>query len=129
MFVDYEDYKDLSLFGSVTEDDYERMSPIADLIVDHWTLGRIGRASACDEELPDGVKALYGAVIEALPTAMAESRGGERVKSFSNGVDSFTFELSTVSKRLEDQLGWMLDMLPVEWVSECVPYEGGPHAG
>lgn len=128
MFVDYEDYKDLSLFCSVTEDDYERMSPIADLIVDHWTLGRIGRASARGEELPDGVKALYGAVIEALPTALAESRGGERVKSFSNGVDSFTFELSTVSKRLEDQLGWLLDMMPVEWVSECVAYEGGPDA-
>lgn len=125
MFVDYEDYKALTVFGPVTETDYERYAHVADLITDHWTLGRISRASADGEELPDAVKALYVSVIESLPSVMKDGRGGDRVKSFSNGVDSFTFEIEGVDKRLRDQVGWLVDLLPVEWVSACVPFEGG----
>lgn len=126
MFVDYADYKALTVFGPVTETDYGRYAPVADLITDHWTLGRIGRASADGEELPDVVKALYVSVIEGLPSVMSEVRGGDRVKAFSNGVDSFTFEIEAVDKRLRDQVGWLVDLLPVEWISACVPFEGGP---
>lgn len=125
MFVDYEDYKALTVFGSVTETDYERYAPVADLITDHWTLGRIGRASAGGEELPDAVKVLYVSVVESLPSVMNEVKGGDRVRAFSNGVDSFTFEIEAVDKRLRDQVGWLVDLLPVEWTSVCVPFEGG----
>ena len=125
MFVDYDDYSDLTVFGPVTESDYERYAPVADLITDHWTLGRIGRASADGEELPDAVKVLYVSVVESLPSVMKEAKGGDRVKAFSNGVDSFTFEIEAVDKRLRDQVGWLVNLLPVEWVSACVPFEGG----
>lgn len=125
MFVDYEDYKALTVFCPVTETDYERYAHVADLITDHWTLGRIGRASADGEELPDAVKVLYVSVIESLPSVMKEAKGGDRVKAFSNGVDSFTFEIEAVDKRLRDQVGWLVDLLPVEWVSACVSFEGG----
>lgn len=125
MFVDYDDYSDLTVFGPVTASDYERYAPVADLITDHWTLGRIGRASADGEELPDAVKVLYVSVVESLPSVMKEAKGGDRVKAFSNGVDSFTFEIEAVDKRLRDQVGWLVDLLPVEWVSACVPFEGG----
>lgn len=125
MFVDYAEYKGLTVVVPVTETDYERYAPVADLIVDHWTLGRIGRASASGEALPDAVKVLYVSVIESLPSAMSEVRGGDRVKAFSNGVDSFTFEIEAIDKRLRDQVGWLFDLLPVEWISACVPFEGG----
>ena len=125
MFVDYDDYTELTMSGPVTDRDYERYATVADLIVDHWTLGRVGRASADGEELPAAVKALYVSVVESLPSVMGEAKGGDRVKAFSNGVDSFTFEIEAFDKRLRDQVGWMLDMLPVEWVSACVPFEGG----
>lgn len=125
MFVSYEDYKALTVFTPATQADYERMAPIADLVIDHWTLGRVGRASANGEALPDAVKVLYASIVESLPSVMSEAKGGERVASFSNGVDSYTFVNEAVDKRLKDQIGWLLDLLPVEWVSACVPFEGG----
>ena len=128
MFVTYEEYKGRTMFDPVTKQEYERMAPLADIVADHWTLGRIGRASARGEELPDAVKVLYGSIIEALPAALDGVRGGERVASFSNGVDSFSFDLASIDAQLDGQLGWLLDMLPVEWVSECVAYEGGADA-
>lgn len=128
MFVTYEEYEGLTPFDPVPEQEYERLAPIADIVSDHWTLGRIGRASARGEVLPDAVKVLYGAIVKALPAVLDGMAGGERVASFSNGVDSFTFDLATVSGQLDGQLGWLLDMMPVEWVSECVAYDGGPDA-
>lgn len=125
MFVDYESYKALTVFGPVTETNYERYAYVADIVVDHWTLGRIGRAFAAGEELPDAVKVLYVSVIESLLSVMKEVTGGDRVKAFSNGVDSFTFEIETVDKRLRDQVGWLADMLPVEWISAAACFDGG----
>ena len=84
--------------------------------------------SEYEGELPDAVKVLYGAIIEALPAVLGGVRGGERVASFSNGVDSFTFDLASIDAQLDGQLGWLLDMLPVEWMSECAAYEGGADA-
>lgn len=128
MFVDYEDYKELSNTVALSEDDYERIAPIADLVVDHWTLGRTARASANGEELPSAVKAVYTAVVNVVPSVLEESKGGERVTSFSNGVDTFSFASEPLSARLWSQLGWMAELLPVEWISACVGYEGGADA-
>lgn len=125
MLVSYETYMKAAGPDPLAQAEYERVAPIADLVLDNWTLGRTSRASSDGEELPASVTALYVAVAGALPSVMEESRGGERVKSFSNGVDSFTFADAALSARLEEQLGWMLRLLPVEWVSECVAFEGG----
>lgn len=125
MFVDYEAYKAFASANPLTEPEYERLAPFADLIIDHWTLGRAGRASAANEELPESLQALYSAAVEAVPSIREEMGAGDRVASFSNGVDSFTFENLAIEAKLRERLGWMLSLLPVEWVSACVGFEGG----
>lgn len=125
MFVDYEAYKAFASANLLTEPEYERLAPFADLIIDHWTLGRVGRADRYGEDLPDSVKVLYAATVDALPSILSESKGGERVTSFSNGVDSFTFANATLQQRLSEQLGWMLSLLPIEWSSACIAFDGG----
>lgn len=129
MYVDYATFENLTLGdGNIPEDAYAKLAPMADAIIDHWTLGRVGKAVKNGEELPDIVQTLYVKVIESLPDIMDGTKIGKGglVSSFSNGIDSYTFD---VSESMEDQLkgrfGWMLELLPVEWISACVPFEGG----
>ena len=108
--------------------EYMRLSALADAIIDDWTLGRVGRAVENGEELPEVVKTMYMAIIDSLPNLMANSQvtEGSQVSSFSNGVDSYSFDTeSGASEQLKASLGWMLDLLPVEWISQCVYFEGG----
>lgn len=126
MYLSYDQYK---LFGGAVEEaDYPRMAAFADIAMDHWTLGRIGRAFRDGDELPECVMAAYAATVDAMPDAL-ESMRGERLKSFSNGVDSYSFADPSSAGELADSVGWVVGMLPVEWVSACVSYEGGCHEG
>lgn len=134
MYVSWEDFSDHTL-GSTdgdkpdyTEDTYNRLAPMADALIDNWTLGRVGRAVRNGETLPDSVVTLYVAIIEQLPAVIENgkvSKGG-LVSSFSNGIDSFTFETTKkISDTLYESLGWMVDLLPIEWCSAVVSFEGG----
>lgn len=112
----------------ITEEEYVRLAPMADLIIDHWTLDRVGRAVKNGEDLPASVVTLYVALVENIPAIMDgvnPSKGG-LVSSFSNGIDSYTFEVTpNLEQQLQNTLGWMLDLLPVEWISAVVGFEGG----
>lgn len=121
MYVDYETYQQIGL-ADVKESAYPRMAMLADAMIDHVTLDRVGNAVKNGEDLPDCVKVAYCAIIDEMPRVVAD-RKGERVSSFSNGVDSFSFDL-TVSEtdRIINSVVWML---PVEWISAVVSFEGG----
>lgn len=103
---------------SITEEEYVRLAPMADLIIDHWTLDRVGRAVRNGEDLPASVITLYVALVETIPGIMDgvnPSKGG-LVSSFSNGIDSYTFEVTpNLEQQLKNTLGWLVDMLPPEW--------------
>lgn len=128
MYVDFDTFK---TFGGAetSAEEYGKLAPMADLVIDFWTLDRVGKAVKNGETLPSEVISLYCAIVDALPSVIEQARvssGGSKVQSFSNGVDSFTFDLSinTVS-RLRDSVGWMVSLLPVEWSSGVVAFEGG----
>ena len=129
MYVTYETFSELTLGdGDIPEDVYAKVAPMADAIIDHWTLGRVGRAVKNDEELPEVVNVIYTKIIESLPDIMDGTKIGKGglVSSFSNGIDSYTFEVTeTMKDQLFNRFGWMLDLLPVEWISACVAFEGG----
>lgn len=113
---------------SITEEEYVKLAPMADLIIDHWTLDRVGRAVRNGEDLPAPVVTLYVALIDRIPTIMDATtpESGGTIKTFSNGIDTFTFNVtSNVLEQLRGSLGWLLDLLPVEWLSACVSFEGG----
>lgn len=127
MYVDYSTFSEHAL-AELTEDEYARLAPLADAVIDDWTLGRVGRAVNAGEELPDVVVTLYCAIVEALPPIIEGSKPGTGglVTSFSNGIDSFSFDTSeTAGDQLRRSLGWMLELLPVEWMSGVVSFEGG----
>lgn len=128
MYVDYQDFIDRTLASDFpTEEQYVRLAPIVDSIIDDWTLGRVGTAVRDGEELPEPVVTLYVAIMEALPGAVEGGKAnGQLVKSFSNGVDKFEFEdEGTVMDRIEQSCQWMLGLLPIEWCSTCVSFSGG----
>lgn len=127
MYVPYDVFKEHGM-ADLTEDEYKRLAPMADLVIDHWTLERVGRVAKKGEELPDSVVTLYCAIVEAIPPVIEGSKPskGGLVTSFSNGIDSYSFDVSeTVEQQLQRSVGWMADLLPVEWVSAAVAYEGG----
>lgn len=127
MYVPYNVFTEHGM-ADLSEDEYKRLAPMADLVIDHWTLERVGRAVRNGDELPDSVVTLYCAIVEALPTIIEGSRPskGGLVTSFSNGIDSYSFDVSeTVEQKLRRSVGWMAELLPVEWVSAAAAYEGG----
>lgn len=126
MYVTYEQYQELSN-SKITEEEYSQLAPIADLVTDDWTLERVGKAVKNDEELPNSVITLYCGIIDTLPSIIKASRSeGVTVSSFSNGIDSYSFVTDkTVQDELMNSVGWMLDLLPIEWCSRAVFFKGG----
>lgn len=128
MYVAYEEFIAQTVSAEPPSRElYARLSPVADSVIDSWTLGRVGRAVDAEEELPPAVVTLYCAIVESLPAALSGGSGtGELVKSFSNGVDKFEFEDGgNAMDRLMRSCHWMLGLLPIEWCSACVSFEGG----
>lgn len=138
MYVSYERYLESQLAGipatedskplpSLSEAEYIRVAPIADAIIDNWTLGRVGRAVKNGETLPDIVVTVYVMICQSAPGLMEGSKvGNNPISSFSNGIDSYGFSVaSNMADQMRDSMGWMLDLLPVEWCSACVSFEGG----
>lgn len=145
MFVSWEDFQTVTIGnpistpnetgeemvipeGTITKEQYTRLAPMADSIINNWTIGRVGRAVKHGEDLPEVVVILYVAIIENLPALMDNAKTGKGglVSSFSNGIDSYSFEVTSgISEQLYRSLGWMLEMLPLEWNSAVVSFEGG----
>lgn len=111
MYLTYEEYK--AMGGSLNETAYPRFERKAEYYMDNWTLDRIKNL----EEIPECVKDAMFEVIEQLP-----SLDGDRVASFSNGVNSFSFDTSTSD--LDSLYNKVKVMLPVELISAVVSYEG-----
>lgn len=129
MYVTYDIFESLTLGdGEITEEVYSKVAPMADAIIDHWTLGRVGKAVAKGEELPEAVRIIYTKIVESVPAIMDGTKVGKGglVSSFSNGIDSYTFEVSeSMEEQMLNRFGWMIDLLPVEWISGCVSFDGG----
>lgn len=127
MYVSYEQFQAVGM-AELSEEEYARLAPMADLVIDNWTLDRVGRAVKNGEELPQSVQVLYCAIVEAMPDILQNTKPGKGglVTSFSNGIDSYSFDVTqTVGQQLEQSLGWMVGLLPVEWISAAVAFEGG----
>lgn len=121
MYVDYLEYQRFARGNNVlTEEEYKRDAPLADALIDHWTLERVGKAVHNEEELPDIVKAVYVSIVDNMDVL---SGSGELVSHFSNGVDSYTFDTeNTEATRLKN---YAMSILPVEWISADVYFKGG----
>lgn len=122
MYVDYATYSKSPFGGKVAEDDYASYSALADSVIDSWTFGRVGEEVAGGGELPQQVTSLYSAIVSGIPALVDESAGvgGSALTSFSNGVDSYGFDVTIqVADRLWSSLRWLYDALPLRYVSSA----------
>lgn len=119
MYVSYETYADTVYGDGVSEAEYPAYSALADVMIDDWTYGRVGKAVEDGEELPQDVILLYSAIVSNGKSLKESTTNSEAaLSSFSNGVDSYGFDTDkSVSERLYSSLAWMLDALPVRWTS------------
>lgn len=133
MYVSYETYA-ASAFASdgVAQERYPALASLADAIIDSWTYDRVGLAISDGEELPQAVVNLYAAIVSNAPSMVegASSAASAEVSSFSNGVDTYSFEVdgeNSISERLYSSLEWLIDALPVRWTAACIYPVGRCH--
>lgn len=111
-YIDYETYA--SMGGEAAEAEFPALERKARYILDYWTLNRIDDDAL--EEWREAVEVCMVEIIDNMPKT-----GEERVTSFSNGVNSFSFADETVEQSLHD---FVVRVLPVELISAVVSYEG-----
>ena len=111
-YLTFEEYAGLG-GSAVSEADFPSAERRARALVDDWTMGRVREGCASTEGVPVCVKEAMAVAVDAVP-----GLSGERVSSFSNGQDSFTFDTTV------DEEGALYDkvcaLLPVSLVSRAV---------
>lgn len=130
MYISYDEYLNSRLISSepMSEEEYMRIAPIADAVIDDWTLERVGKAAKNGELLPEIVMTVYASVCDNVPGIISGStvENGGTLSAFSNGVDSFSFDVSlSMSEKIKNSMGWIVELLPIEWCSSCVAFDGG----
>lgn len=120
MYYDYEGYLKHYPHSELTPEEYSSRALQADYMINNITLDRVKRAVDKGQELPDIIEEVYYKIVNELDAFNGDS---ERVTSFSNGVDSYSFDVTKTDK--ERIYEWAVELLPIEWCSVCVSYEGG----
>lgn len=132
MYVPFETYENSVYAVDITEEEYTRISELADIVLDSWTYHRAQQAYVRGETFPREVTALYCAIVAGVPDLVESAKNGENdslvLKSFSNGVDDYTFEASDyVANTLKASLQYLIDALPIGWECACVYPVGRCH--
>lgn len=131
MYLDWVTYQTMTL-DPVTYPQFNVLEPDAEIMLNDWTLDRL---KAYDEaDMPDEVKRLMANLVNGLYSMYQGSKqllNGESVKSYSNGVSSWSFD-TPFSGSVQDYeakaKAAMYDLtvqyLPVELISRVVPQGG-----
>lgn len=132
MYVNYETYSNSVYAVEISEEEYERISELADMVLDSWTFHRAQQAYARGETFPYEVTALYCAIVAGVPDLVESAKDGVggslALSSFSNGVDDYSFEASDyVADELKGSLQYLIDALPIGWECACVYPVGRCH--
>lgn len=121
-YLTFEEYQQAG--GKLAEQDFAQAEERAEFVLDTWTFGRLqGDGNELLEHYAKSVKFVMRRLVDVPETAIGG--GGDRVSSFSNGVDSFGFDVSkSESAQLYESLYWYL---PPELITIAVdvPEEGG----
>lgn len=132
MYVSFDTYTNSVYAVEITEDEYERISELADIVLDSWTYHRAQQAYVRGETFPREVTALYCAIVASVPSLIENAKegvgGSLALESFSNGVDDYSFEASDyVANELKSSLQYLIDALPIGWECACVYPVGRCH--
>ena len=133
MYLDYDAYR--GMWGTIPEETYGDYESEAEMMLDHWTLGRLHSEQVVSDLKSQG---LYGSVgyamkaiidrLDSIHKARQSLADGTVVTSFSNGVDSFGFggdsSASSVTAAERECMERVMELLPVDLASACVGFNG-----
>ena len=129
-YLTYEEYANMG--GELDQKEFKRLYRHAAHYLEEWTLGRVKNVtdgSCFAPNIKDAMFSLMG-YMPAIETAKQAKASGDTVKTFSNGVNSFTFDNggnvsgSTVTP-LEMAYSEVCEWLPVQLISAAVNYNRG----
>ena len=130
MYVTYEEYQQAG--GKLTEAEFDVQEPMAEIMLDGWTLNRLKEQSVVDDLKTTGdwlsvVVALSWLTdqMQGIEKARKAKADGAEVTSFNNGVNSFSFGGGSSSDSTAAESSAyheVVRILPVELVSACVSY-------
>lgn len=130
-YISFDEYQNHG--GTLTEDEFSKREPRAEVYLDHWTLNRMKSADVIAglKEFGewDGVLTALAWLtdqMEGIESARAARASGQEVTSFNNGVNSFSFgggsSASTVTAAESGAYAEVCRMLPVDLMSTCAAY-------
>ncbi len=129
-YITFDEYQ--SHGGTLEEDAFNLWEPRAEVYLDQWTLNRMKSAEVVADLKAlgdwDGVLTCIAWLtdqMEGIEAARAAKASGSEVKSFNNGVNSFSFgDGSTSSATAAESSAYreVCRMLPVDLTSACVSY-------
>lgn len=129
-YISYDEYK--AHGGTLEEEAFNVWEPRAEVYLDGWTLNRLKSAQVVADLKAlgdwDGVLTCVSWLVgqmEGIEGARAAKASGSEVKSFNNGVNSFSFgdgSASPATAAEESAYREVCRMLPVDLVSACVSY-------
>lgn len=129
-YISFDEYQ--AHGGTLEEDAFNAWEPRAEVYLDGWTLNRLKSADVVADLKAAGdwggvltcIAWLVGQM-EGVEGARAAKASGSEVKSFNNGVNSFSFGDSGASASTAAETSAYREvcrMLPVDLVSACVSY-------
>lgn len=107
MYLDYATYQTLTL-NAMPELEFNFYEPNAETYLDQWTQNRVRLL----ETIPASVQQVMAYLVDGI-----KGLDGEQVKSYSNGVDSWTFSDKDEIAKLYSMA---VRILPIELISACV---------
>lgn len=129
-YLDYETYK--AHGGTLDEDGFGRWEPSAEVLFDEWTLSRMRSPEVVADlkqlgEYDRALNALSWLTdrMEGIGKAETAKADGQEVKSFNNGVNSFSFgDSASGTQTAAEAVAYRVvsRMLPVDLCSACVTF-------
>lgn len=104
-YITYEEYKELG--GTVSVDAFPILELKAQRWIDYFTFNRIPLL----ETIPDEVKEVLTEYIERLNLLNNQRESGDVITSYSNGVETFNYQLKS-----EEQTKKEFAMLATTWL-------------
>lgn len=116
-YLTYDDYKELG--GTLPQDAFARYERKAQRWLDHITYDRIKYMKV----IPNEVRELLVEFISRMVAYEGQKKDGDTIKAYSNGVESFTYELKTEKQTQAEFRDLALTWLPDYLTNRLVKFD------
>ena len=108
-YLTYDEY--IKIGGEVSESAYPKYERMAHRLIDKHTFNRLREQEVIEEEVKDAIAMMIDVLFK--------DESGEKVTSFSNGKNSFSFAYDKTTDQLIDDIISNLPIYLISGVVEC----------